>query len=321
MGIGSVTSTGSISSMRTYTAGSSEPRNKNLQNEIANVQQQMQTLSSKEDLSVNEKMNERKKLQNELASLNTELKRHQDELRRSQNREIMMAELQKESDPATEETAKDKAKTDETSPENADEKNLPADERRTEQPGTVILKNGDGVVIQKGGLSPNAEQGVETEETRKDENKEDGMAEKTPKDADNAADEKNGLSHKEIHAMASADTSLQQARRLGTVIAKTSDGIAILKGEINQDEMRNVDTEKKQAELEKMEKAQRQAISFQGSILGEANNAMRSATDVNAAKAQGGIQVSAEKNAFINAVKVSQEMQTSQQRFHVSFFE
>lgn len=115
MGIGSVTSTNNISNMRMFTAGSSEPRNKSIQNEIINVQQQMQSLSTKEELSVNEKMNERKKLQNELASLNTELKQHQQELRRSQNREIMMAKLRKDSEPATDETAKDKTQADEAS--------------------------------------------------------------------------------------------------------------------------------------------------------------------------------------------------------------
>lgn len=95
MGIGSVTSVNNISSMRMFTASSSESKNKSIQNEMINVQQQMQSLSTKEELSVNEKMNERKNLQKELASLDAELKRHQEELRRSQNREIMRRSYRK----------------------------------------------------------------------------------------------------------------------------------------------------------------------------------------------------------------------------------
>lgn len=321
MGIGSVTSTNNISNMRMFTAGSSEPRNKSIQNEIINVQQQMQSLSTKEELSVNEKMNERKKLQNELASLNTELKQHQQELRRSQNREIMMAKLRKDSEPATDETARDKTQTDEASPDHADEKRLPADEQRKQQQGTVILQNRDGVVIRKDGLSPDTPNNTEAEDPLTEEAKENEAAEKTPDTTDNGAKERTGLSHREIHAMVSADSSLQQADGLGTVISRTSDGIAILKGEIKQDEMRDTDTERKQAELEKMEKVQLQAISFQGSLLGEANSAMQSAAGSGATGMQDAPQVSAEKNAFFNAVKASQEAQTSQQRFYVSFFE
>lgn len=321
MGIGSVTSVNNISSMRMFTASSSESKNKSIQNEMINVQQQMQSLSTKEELSVNEKMNERKNLQKELASLDAELKRHQEELRRSQNREIMRAKLQKDSEPAKEEAAKDKLQTDGASPDHADGKNLPVDEQGAKQQGTVILRNSDGVVLLKDGQRPDAEHGMETEEPRAEEASESVNSEKTPNAAENTANAEAGLSHKEIHAMVSADTSLQQASRLGTVISKTNDGIAILKGEIKQDEARNVDTEKKQAELEKMEKAQRQAISFQGSLLGEANSAMPSSIGINMSKAQDGAQVSAEKNAFINAVKVSQAVQNSQQRFYVSFFE
>ncbi len=320
MGIGSVTSTNNISNMRMFTAGSSEPRNKSIQNEIINVQQQMQSLSTKEELSVNEKMNERKKLQNELASLNTELKQHQQELRRSQNREIMMAKLRKDSEPATDETAKDKTQADEASPDQADEKRLPADEQQKQQ-GTVILQNRDGVVILKDGLSPDTPNKTEAEAPRTEDAKENEAAEKTPDTADNDTKERTGLSHREIQAMVSADSSLQQAGGLGTVISRTSDGIAILKGEIKQDEMRDTDTGRKQAELKKMEKAQLQAISFQGSLLGEANGAMQSAAGSGATGKQDAPQVSAEKNAFFNAVKASQEAQTSQQRFYVSFFE
>ncbi|MBD5492830.1 MAG: hypothetical protein HDR12_00215, partial [Lachnospiraceae bacterium] len=51
MGIGSVTSTNSMSSMRTNTAASTDPKIKNIENKIKDAKQQMQKLSSKEELS------------------------------------------------------------------------------------------------------------------------------------------------------------------------------------------------------------------------------------------------------------------------------
>ncbi|RAZ94063.1 hypothetical protein DK853_37090, partial [Klebsiella oxytoca] len=75
---------------------------KSIQHEITSVQQQMQTLSSEEELSANEKADERKKLQKEISDLNTELKRHQEELGRTRKREIMLSEMQEDKKPEEE---------------------------------------------------------------------------------------------------------------------------------------------------------------------------------------------------------------------------
>ena len=96
MGIGSITSTNSMSGMQMITAASTDPKIKNIQNEITDAKQQMQKLSSKEEISANEKASERKKFQKEISDLNTELKQHQEELRKSQKREIMLAELRED---------------------------------------------------------------------------------------------------------------------------------------------------------------------------------------------------------------------------------
>ena len=63
--------------------------------------------------------------------------------------------------------------------------------------------------------------------------------------------------------MVSADSFLQQADRQGTVVTRTRDGIAVLKGEIKLDEFRNTDTERKQAELKKMEQQEQRETEFQ----------------------------------------------------------
>ena len=65
MGISSITSTNSMSAMQMAAPNLKDQKSKNIQSDITNAQQQMKKLSSKEDLSANEKTNERKKLRSE----------------------------------------------------------------------------------------------------------------------------------------------------------------------------------------------------------------------------------------------------------------
>lgn len=318
MGIGGVTSTNSVSGMQMMTAASTDQKSRSIQNEITTATQQMQKLSSKEDLSVNEKANEQKNLKKEIASLNTELKQHQDELRRSQKREIMLAKLQEDQGPAKEDEAKEKIQSKETSSEKADEKNLPADKQQTGHQGSIIFQDSDGTVILKES-NQGEKLGVDTANTPNEEAEED-IAEKETKSADDDRDADAGLSRKEVYAMASADASVQQANGQGSVIARTRDGIAVLKGEMNQDEMRGVNTDRKQAELEKMEQQEQNAIAFQSAILGEANRTMQSAAKTpKVTGIEDNAQENAANNAYINALRVSQEEgQAAQQRLFVS---
>lgn len=318
MGIGRVTSTNSMSSMQTNAAASTDPKIKNIENKIQDAKQQMQKLSSKEELSASEKADERKKLQKGISRLNTELEQHQEKLRKSQKREIMMAELQKDQELTKEEKSEEKKEAKETALDKANDKNLPADKQQTMRPGTVISRNSDGLVTIKEEMNPDEKRGVDTEKTKDDKAKEKDLDEKekknTDKDTANAS-----LSPKEIYAITSADSSMQQANRQGSVIAQTRDGIAILKGEIDQDEKRGINTDEKKAALEKMEEREQRAIAFQSAILGEANNAMTSATETNASGMKNETQVNAENNAFVKAMNVLQEADPIQERFHVSF--
>lgn len=318
MGIGSVTSMNPMSGIQMPMTSSTDSKTKSIKNEITDKQQQLRALSSKEELSVNEEMNERKKLQKEISGLNTELKQHQEEFLKSQKREIRMAELRENMKPAKEETSEDKIQTDEKSPDKADETNLPADKLPADQPGTVITKNGDDMVILKGKANQDEKQGIDTEEKPAEETKEEVIAEKEPDSINRDTDA--GLSGKETRALVSADISVEQANRQGTVIARIRNGIAILKDTISQDEKQGIDTEKKQAELEKMEKQEQRASTFQFSLLGEANSTMQSAAGTGVSGAQNGTQTNTANNAFINALKSSQqEEQAALQRFQVSF--
>ncbi len=123
-------------------------------------------------------------------------------------------------------------------------------------------------------------------------------------------------SNKEIQAMVTSDSSLQQTRHLGTIISKTSDGIAILKKEIEQAKERGLDTELKQAELKKIERQEQLAMAFQFSILGAADQALQSAVNPQSSIDK---TTDRENNAYINALNLSQEEYASQQKFYVSF--
>ncbi|MBD5456596.1 MAG: hypothetical protein HDR23_09075 [Lachnospiraceae bacterium] len=305
MEISSVRSMNSMSNIQTLKAVSTDPGIKKIQNDIANAKQQMQKLSPKEELSDPEKETERKELKKEISSLNVKLKQHQEELRRSQQKEIRMAKQQEDQS--------------QTKEEQADVKTLPTDNHQTLAPGTVISSNGDGTVIFKGNMNQDEKNSAGTEEKQTDATKEKGITEKEDKNANGDTSEESSLSPNKIYTIVSADSSMQQANRQGNIIASTKDGIAILKSEMNLDEKRGGDIEKKQAELEKMEKREERARAFQSAILGEANNTMNSAAKINVTGMNDKTQIQANNNAFINAFRVSQEeTQAAGERFHIS---
>lgn len=327
MSIGGVASTNSMSVMQMTTTNTTDTKSKSIQKELTDVQQQIQKLSSDEELSDEEKSNERKKLQKEKSDLNAELKQRQEELGRSQKREIMLAQLREDQNAAVEtdsdgrirpeeEKSEDKPQTQETVSGQSEDKNPPVDGSQTRQPGTVIAQTSDGTVILKGTLAQQENTGADTAVEASDEAEETGKETAAEKDTEPAKDgtvTDTGFSDREVHAMVSADTSAQQADRVGAIVAKTNDGIAILKSEIAQDERRGVDTERKQQELERLEKQEARAAAFQFSVLNGANNAMKATTETNEPETK----TNTENNAYARALSISQEEQ-AQERFHVS---
>lgn len=340
MGIGSITSTNSSLAPQMPAANLKDSKSKTIQRDISNAQQQMQKLSSKEDLSAGEKANEQKKLQKEISSLNTELKQHQQELSRTQKREIMMAELLENEKPAKKEedtslnTAEREALPD-SDQYTARKENIPGSDQSTTnketlpdrdsqgaRPGTVIFQGNDGTVILKEIMNQETASNIDAENKQTDKIEEKSgnagnVKESTATDNDKAAGE--SLSPKEMYAMGTADSSVQQADRLGTIVTQIRDDIDVLKGEINQDEKFGGNTERKQAELEKMEEREQRAENFQFSILGEANNAMKSALEINGS-ANGSVQSESQNTFHVSGLSASQEeQQAAQQRFQVAF--
>lgn len=289
MGISGIASTGSsMSVMQTTSANVKDQKSKNIQNEITDVQQKLQKLSSENELSVNEKENERQKLQKEKSSLDNELKQHQEELLRSQKREAMLAELREAQNPSKEGNDEDEVQAAE-SPANTAEKENPSAAGQSAQPlqpGTVISESSDGKVILKEVLNPAEDNTDSVQAKPADETREPAAAaeEPAPEEEETDTDPANEFrpTAREMQAMVSADSSMEIASRQGTLVTKTDDGIAVLKGEIKQDEARGVDTERKQAELKEMQKQKQQEMAAQFSMLGAADSAMQAAMDPSA---------------------------------------
>lgn len=316
-GIGSFASSNTMPAKQISSSDLKDQKTKSLQNDITNVQRQMQKISSDEELTVAEKAEEQKKLQKEKSDLSTKLKQHQDELLKSQKREIKLAELQEDKTPSVKETEKNDKQSEETASDPEKEKKLPADDRHSLQPGTVITQNSDGTVILKEVLNQAANNDAKAQDKQIDEAKEKTAAEQEKKAAETDADADTALSESAVQAMVSADSSMQQADRQGMLVTKTTGDIAVLKGEIKQDAYRGNDTEGKQAELNDMQKQRTREMAFQFSLLGEADNAMQAATETNA-PAGNAAQANAERTFQVSGLNTSPEEQAAQQGFQVS---
>ena len=64
---------------------------KNIQNQIANAQKQLQELSSNEEMTLEEKMKKRQEIQQQISNLNMQLRQHQMEQRRAERSEKQQA--------------------------------------------------------------------------------------------------------------------------------------------------------------------------------------------------------------------------------------
>lgn len=319
-GIGGITSTTNMQATQITASDLKDQKSRNLQDDITDVQREIQKLSSELNLSVSEKAEEKEKLQKEKSSLDTKLKLHQDELLKSQKREIKLAELQEDRKPEKEEESENSVRATETSSpsDTADEKKLPADDRRNLQPGTVIMQNNDGTVILKEVLNQDTGSDTdaqntqaETQGAQAETRKEESAADNETKAAEEDTPTDTGLSAQDVQAMVSADVSMLQADRQGTLVTKSDGDIGVLKSEIKLDASRGMDTEGKRAELKDLQDQNKREMAVQFSLLNEANNATQSAAN---AFSTG----NAERTFQVSGVNASQEDQALQQGFQVS---
>lgn len=228
MGISGVKATENFAGGQAKAAQPVDTVSKGIQDEIENVQREKQALSSKEELSVEEKMKKRKELQQELSSLNAKLRQRQAEVRREQQKKAAAGELRAEDGGDSEEK----------------KVGLKADAK------------------QETGKADSRRQDRKTEAGKQKNSKEEQANLKA--DKENKADaEYAGMPKDEMRRVVAADTAVEQTRQRGLIIARMEGGRVILKGEIELDEIRGGNVEKKQAELEKQDEKIRQAAAMQ----------------------------------------------------------
>ncbi|MCM1262091.1 MAG: FlxA-like family protein [Butyrivibrio sp.] len=89
----------------------------------------------------------------------------------------------------------------------------------------------------------------------------------------------NGISQGSMEAMISADVSMKQAAKQGSVAAKMEGRAGVLEMEIKLDSARNGDTSAKQKELADVEKKAENAAASQLDTLSKANKTLKEAAD------------------------------------------
>lgn len=241
MAIGGVKTMDSMAGWQGSAAQRVDYVSKNIQNEISTVERQKQGLSSKQEMSVEEKTKKKQELQQELSSLNTKLRQRQEEVSREQKKEALTGEV-RAADGGVAETEKGKGNADAVNAEKVKADSSEAEKKNIDIKGAEKGNAGAGVRA--------AEKGAEDV--------------KGAKDAENEKDEKPediGMPQKDVQSIVKGDSFREQTKRRESVIARMEGGIAILKGEIRQDELRGADTEKKKAELKKQEQKVQKAAS------------------------------------------------------------
>lgn len=272
MSVGGINAAGSMSGGQMAKSQPADAASKSIQNKISAVQQKMQQLSSKEDLSAEEKMKKRQELQQELSSLNTQLRQHRADASRKKH-QTEASDNQRQAEAGRERQKEVLAKEAE-----ADRKRAEAARAEVMQTEKAQAEKMQPEKAQPEDRQKEAAQAdtVQTDTVRPEEAQADsGQADRSGKKEIENID--TGFSHREVRAMAVAETSMERAKRQGTVVARIEGGVAILRGEISQDEARGMNVERKEAELAGQEEKVWDTTASQSSVLSEARQAMREA--------------------------------------------
>ena len=232
---------------------------KNIQNEISEVQRQKQGLSSKQEMSEGERSKKKQELQQELSSLNTRLRQRQAEVSRKQKQADRLEEL---SAPDTDMRTRraEGSNTGKTAQNSKAGKNTEQSmgteasftkEAAEKMAGTGDAERSAGQTKRSAGQTKRSAGQIRhsTEQTKRN-------AEKTERSSEDDRDEKpktGGIPQDKMQAIVGGDIFREQTERREVVIARIEGGIAILKGEIRQDEMLGNDVQNKKTELKARE--------------------------------------------------------------------
>ncbi len=289
MGVSGVNAVGSVSGVQSVSGRQADSASKGIQDEIANVQRQKQELSSRKDMSVEEKAKKRQELQKEISSLNTKLRQQQAVARKEQQKETVKEELKalrgdekRPGDKEAEEKAsaiKD-AKPNEAGAGSIGAKGARPDETGERGAGTKAARpdraGTSGIGAKDAGTNGVKTKDVRNEDSRVKESRAKALSDKDAekkaaeiKDAD-GKDKEAGLSPAQVRGIAEADSKAEQSKVQESIIARIEGGIAILKGELEQDEMQGADAAPKRQELAKQEQRAQWASEAPFSDLGTA---------------------------------------------------
>lgn len=269
---------------------------RNIQNEISEVERQKQGLSSKREMSVKERSEEKQELQHELSTLNTRLRQRQTEIQREQKREDRSEELSAETmqEQKSRSQVKEEKKTvpaGETMERNGAEKSPEGEAKRenvqavgskdvkenvqtaarrdVKENNQAVSDRGVEESVQAAGgrgekenVQASAGSGVKESAQavngRGEKKNNQAVSRKDGKDRE----EKTGgidFARDELHSIAAGSFAKEQTRRRDAVIARMEGGIVILRGEIRLDEMRGGSADGKRAELKNRQEKMRNA--------------------------------------------------------------
>lgn len=231
---------------------------KNIRDEISEVQRQKQGLSSKQEMSEAERSKKKQELQQKLNSLNTRLRQRQAEVSRKQKQADRLEELSASDTGRTHRTEEN------SSPKTAPDRESGKSTRQgmdAEAPvakGAVEKMTGAGDTERSAGKTER-NTGTSERNTRMTGHStgkiEHGAGEIKRSTEENRAEQlkASGIPQDKMQAIVGGEISREQTESRETVIARIEGGIAILKGEIRQDEMLGNDVQKKKADLKARE--------------------------------------------------------------------
>ena len=238
---------------------------KNIQDEISEVQRQKQGLSSKQEMSEAERSKKKQELQQKLNSLNTRLRQRQAEVSRKQKQADRLEEL------SASNTGRTRRTEESGRPKTAPDRKAGKNTRQGMDAEAPVTKD----AVEKMTGAENTERSAgKTERNTGTSERNTGMTGHSPgkieqgageikRSAEDNRDEQlkaSGIPQDKIQSIVSGEISIEQTDRREAVIARIEGGIAILKGEIRQDEMLGNDVQKKKADLKAREMKVRNAV-------------------------------------------------------------
>lgn len=304
MGVSGINGMERVDAGQMAMAQATDSVSKSIQNQITSVQRQMQEISAKEDISVEEKMKRRQELQKEISSLNTKLRQHEAEVRKEQQAKAAAANNMPKSSGATGNSPTGSGATGGTVGSRAAGATGGTAGSGAAGGGTTSGTAGSGAMNGTAGSSA-AGSGSTDGAHRGGTDGTTGGGTAEDKSVDT------GMSQNGMRAMVSADSSMEHARRQGTVVSRIEGGIGILKAEIKQDAGRDIEVERKQQELARMEERARRASEAQFSILGDAHQTMKEAAKMEQGKTVerniSAVDAKSTGNTFFFATNLSKE--------------